>query len=60
MSDQYEQEARQDPVEGGALDDEGAGEAGRSSDQPVEGGALADDQRGKGYGGDEGEREQAL
>ena len=31
-----------------------------SSDEPVESGALEDEQQGKGYGTDEGEREQAL
>ena len=31
-----------------------------SSDEPVESGALEDEQQGKGYGADEGEREQAL
>ena len=31
-----------------------------SSDEPVESGAPEDEQQGKGYGTDEGEREQAL
>ena len=31
-----------------------------STDEPAESGALEDEQQGKGYGQDEGEREQAL
>ena len=31
-----------------------------SADEPVESGALEDEQQGKGYGTDEGEREQAV
>ena len=32
----------------------------QSTDEPAESGALEDEQQGKGYGQDEGEREQAL
>jgi hypothetical protein len=32
----------------------------QSTDEPAESGALEDEQEGKGYGADEGEREQAL
>ena len=61
MSDQPEQEAQTDPVESGALEDEGdGGQAGVSTDEPVETGALQEEQTGKGYGEDEGERSQAL
>jgi hypothetical protein len=62
MSDQPEQEAQQDPVESGALEDggEGGGQAGVSTDEPVESGALQEEQIGKGYGEDEGERSGAL
>ena len=60
MSDQPEQEAQSDPVESGALEDEGQGRTGPSADEPVEGGALQDEQTGKGYREDEGERPQAL
>ena len=42
-----EQAEQQDPVESGAL-------------ESAESGALEEEQQGKGYGGDEGEREQAL
>ncbi len=35
-------------------------QSGTSADDPVESGALEDEQEGKGYGQDEGEREQAL
>ena len=31
-----------------------------TTDEPAESGALEDEQEGKGYGADEGEREQAL
>jgi hypothetical protein len=31
-----------------------------TTDEPVESGALEDEQEGKGYGQDEGEREQSL
>jgi hypothetical protein len=31
-----------------------------TSDEPAESGALEDEQEGKGYGTDEGEREEAL
>ena len=55
-----EQEAQQDPVESGALEDGGSGQAGVSADEPVESGALQDEQTGKGYGEDEGERSEAL
>ena len=60
MSDQPEQEAQRDPVESGALEDEGEGRMGASTDEPVESGALQDEQSGKRYGEDEGERSEAL
>ena len=62
MSDQPEQEARQDPVESGAPEGGGEdpGRPGVSADQPVESGALQGEQTGKGYGEDEGERSGAL
>lgn len=60
MSEQSEQEAQQEPVESGALEDGGGGAVGRSTDEPVESGALEHGQHGKGYGDDEGEREQAF
>jgi hypothetical protein len=31
-----------------------------STDEPAESGALEDEQEGKGYGADEGEREESL
>ena len=36
------------------------GQQAASTDEPAESGALEEEQQGKGYGGDEGEREQAL
>lgn len=61
MSDQYEQEAHDDPVESGALEgDEGDGGQARSTDEPTESGALEGAQQGKGYGEDEGERGDSL
>ena len=58
---EYEQGQQQDPVESGALEDPG-GEGGQaqSTDEPAESGALEDEQQGKGYGADEGERDQTL
>ncbi len=34
-------------------------QSGLSTDEPTESGALEEEQQGKGYGADEGEREQA-
>ena len=39
---------------------ETGGQSGTSTEEPAESGALEDEQEGKGYGTDEGEREQAL
>ena len=55
----------EDPVESGALEDEQdarqhPGEPLPTHDDPVESGALEDEQEGKGYGADEGEREESL
>ena len=63
MSQSEDMPMQQDPVESGALEEEdegGAGQAQPQQDQPTESGALEEGQRGKGYGGDEGEREQSL
>ena len=49
-----------EPVESGALDDQEADSGIRSTDEPVESGSLQEQQEGKGYGADEGEREQSL
>jgi hypothetical protein len=35
-------------------------QSGLSTDEPAESGGLEDEQQGKGYGEDEGEREQSL
>ncbi len=60
MSDD-EQGQQQDPVESGAVENlDGAGEAGGSADERLESGNLQESQQAKGYGEDEGEREQAL
>ena len=56
MSDRYEQEAQHGPVERGALEGDDGGPPGRPTDEPGENGLLQEAQ-GKGFGGDEGERD---
>ena len=62
MSQSEDMPMHQDPVESGALEEEGKDvqEPQPQQEQPAESGALEESQRGKGYGGDEGEREQSL
>ena len=66
MEDPEQIRGTDEPTESGALDGEGGDSSGgTSSDDPVESGALEDadeldQQQGKGYGADEGERDEAL
>jgi hypothetical protein len=54
---------QQEPAESGGLEPEGEGGGqvpAQPHESPAESGALQEQQQGKGYGRDEGEREQTL
>ena len=54
---------QQEPAESGGLEPGGEGEGqapAQPPESPAESGALQEQQQGKGYGRDEGEREQFL